>query len=200
MATYVKGNAVENATSYELLEKIEPEAGEPITKTYSEAGFISASSGAVTNTSSTWIHSDFIKISELTGEVGIFVGHASVANVAYYSSNDYETYLGHAGSGNGAIGAVSNTAMVDVSVIKGYAPEGANYVVFSTDASKKTLSVTMIQSSGEITYNSLATDAEINFDVSALGLAAGNHTFVVKAKADGYTDSDYSNEVTYTAE
>ena len=49
-------------------------------------------------------------------------------------------------------------------------------------------------------YNSLATGEEINFEVSALGLAAGDHVLVVKAKADGYTDSPYSNEVTYTVE
>lgn len=46
-------------------------------------------------------------------------------------------------------------------------------------------------------YNSLKTGSAINFDVSALNLAAGNHTLVVKAKADGYEDSDYSNEVVY---
>lgn len=47
-------------------------------------------------------------------------------------------------------------------------------------------------------YNPLATANEINFDVSALDLEAGDHTFVVKAKANGYDDSDYSNEVVYT--
>lgn len=46
-------------------------------------------------------------------------------------------------------------------------------------------------------YNSLAEANEINFEVSALDLAAGDHTFVVKAKADGYEDSDFSNEVVY---
>ncbi len=49
-------------------------------------------------------------------------------------------------------------------------------------------------------YNSLKTGSEINFDVSALGLPGGNHTLVVKAKADGYEDSDYSNEVVYKVE
>lgn len=47
-------------------------------------------------------------------------------------------------------------------------------------------------------YNLLATANEINFEVSVLGLAEGNHILVVKAKADGYEDSDYSNEVVYT--
>lgn len=47
-------------------------------------------------------------------------------------------------------------------------------------------------------YASLATANEINFELDGLNLAVGNHTLVVKAKADGYEDSDYSNEVTYT--
>lgn len=46
-------------------------------------------------------------------------------------------------------------------------------------------------------YESLATGSDINFEVSALGLANGSHTLVVKAKANGYEDSDYSNEIVY---
>ena len=49
-------------------------------------------------------------------------------------------------------------------------------------------------------YNSLATANAINFEVSALGLEAGEHKLVVKAKADGYEDSNYSNEVVYNIE
>ena len=49
-------------------------------------------------------------------------------------------------------------------------------------------------------YNVLASKDEINFELDSLGLAAGKHTLVVKAKADGWEDSDYSNEVTYTVE
>ena len=48
------------------------------------------------------------------------------------------------------------------------------------------------------TYNLLVTASEINFEVSAMEFAAGKHKLVVKAKADGYEDSDYSNEVIYT--
>ena len=49
-------------------------------------------------------------------------------------------------------------------------------------------------------YSSLAEANEISFEVSALGLAPGDHTLVVKAKADGYDDSDPSNEVVYYVE
>ena len=52
-------------------------------------------------------------------------------------------------------------------------------------------------------YTSLTTQdsgGEINIEVSALGLAAGDHNLVVKAKADGYEDSEYSDPVVYTVE
>ena len=42
------------------------------------------------------------------------------------------------------------------------------------------------------------TSNEISFDLDALSLTAGTYTLVVKAHAEGYTDSDYSNEVVYT--
>lgn len=58
---------------------------------------------------------------------------------------------------------------------------------------------TLYEKSGE-TYTALTTGTEINFALDGLGLAAGDHVLVVKARADGYTDSEYSNEVTYTVE
>ena len=48
------------------------------------------------------------------------------------------------------------------------------------------------------TYTTITTKNVIDFEISALSLEAGDHTLVVKAKADGYEDSDYSNEVVYT--
>lgn len=55
----------------------------------------------------------------------------------------------------------------------------------------------LLEKTAEGAYTSLAEKNEINFEVSALGLAAGNHTLVVRAKAEGYENSDYSNEVIY---
>lgn len=48
----------------------------------------------------------------------------------------------------------------------------------------------------------LATANEINFEVSAMGLAAGEHSLVVRATttAEGFENSDYSEPVTYTAD
>lgn len=47
-------------------------------------------------------------------------------------------------------------------------------------------------------YKTLTTGSEIDFDLSALSFTEGSHTLVVKAKASGYADSAWSNEVTYT--
>lgn len=49
-------------------------------------------------------------------------------------------------------------------------------------------------------YNLKATASEINFNLDNLNFEEGDHILVVKAKAEGYEDSDYSNEVTYTVE
>lgn len=49
-------------------------------------------------------------------------------------------------------------------------------------------------------YTQLAEASEINFEVSALGLVAGEHVLAVRASASGYADSDYSNEVVYVVE
>lgn len=48
----------------------------------------------------------------------------------------------------------------------------------------------------------LATANEINFEVSAMGLAVGEHSLVVRATttAEGFENSDYSDPVTYTAD
>lgn len=44
----------------------------------------------------------------------------------------------------------------------------------------------------------IAEASEINFNVTELITAEGDHTLTVKAYADGYTPSDASNEVTFT--
>lgn len=45
------------------------------------------------------------------------------------------------------------------------------------------------------TYTLKATNTECRFDTDELDLSDGNHRFVVKAKARGFLDSEYSNEV-----
>lgn len=68
------------------------------------------------------------------------------------------------------------------------------------DAVENATSYELLEKSADGSYSSLATAEEINFEVSALGLAAGDHTLVVRAKATGYANSPYSNEVIFTVE
>ena len=60
------------------------------------------------------------------------------------------------------------------------------------------------QTISDTLYNYLAANAakeetQTTFDLSTLNLSAGSHTITVKAKADGYRESDVSNAVTYTS-
>lgn len=66
------------------------------------------------------------------------------------------------------------------------------------DAVTNATSYELLEKTAEGAYTSLAEASEINFELDALSLEAGDHTLVVKAKADGYEDSDASNEVVYT--
>lgn len=64
------------------------------------------------------------------------------------------------------------------------------------DAVANATSYELLEKNGE-TYDSLATAANINFEVSAMNFGEGEHILAVKAHADGYESSDPSNEVVY---
>ena len=60
------------------------------------------------------------------------------------------------------------------------------------------------QTISDTLYNYLVANAakeetQTSFDLSTLNLPGGSHTITVKAKADGYRDSEASNAVTYTS-
>ena len=60
------------------------------------------------------------------------------------------------------------------------------------------------QTISDTLYNYLVANAakeetQTTFDLSTLNLSEGTHTITVKAKADGYRESDASNAVTYTS-
>lgn len=124
----------------------EMEAG---TYTYSNSGYVLATTGKVT-TGNTWIHSDFIPVSQLAnGDDGkcvrTFTGHGTVAAMAFYTTKDnFDSFVSSVKTGDIEGGATSVTA----EYVKGLAPTGSNYVVFSTDGSKQTLSVTVGNGSG----------------------------------------------------
>lgn len=129
-------NAVASGSIYGLLYG---SRSTEVTTTYSLAGFISISTGAVTNTTSTWIHSDFIPIDDFV-RAGVFLNHASVALIAFYSAADFSTYI------SGLNGSSYNAKSVEKTSLT--IPSNARYVVFSTDSSKYTLSVVTAQISG----------------------------------------------------
>ncbi len=58
-------------------------------------------------------------------------------------------------------------------------------------------SYTLYEKKADGVYNPLETKNIIDFEVSAMSLPRGEHLLVVKAKADGYADSEYSNAVSY---
>lgn len=67
------------------------------------------------------------------------------------------------------------------------------------DAVENATSYELHEKASDGTYSKLAEHNAIDFEVSALGLEEGEHTLVVRATAEGYENSDYSNEVVYTA-
>lgn len=191
MATYVKGDAVENATSYELLEKL-VKAGEvvSVTKTLSEVttghaySKVTSASCEIAPSSGTSYH--------VYADLPVEVGKTYVV-----SSGCYRTWLLDA-EGVG----LEHFSFQDFS--EGYTVRNDRAVAmrlcFTGGAVSEKDTVTYDEvGEGGTTYESRATASEINFEVSALGLPAGDHILVVKAKADGYNDSEYSNEVVYKA-
>ena len=135
------GNKIENIT---LTAKSGPD-----TYTYNNSGYVAAATGKVV-AGGTWIHSDFIPVAQLAnGDDGkcvrTFTGHGTVAAIAFYTTKDnFDSWVSSVKTGDIEGGATSVTA----EYVKSLAPAGSNYVVFSTDGSKQTLSVTVGNSSG----------------------------------------------------
>lgn len=121
-----------------------PDGGEI---TFTDLGYILASDGTLTGTAGTWIHSPFLEIDRVEN-VGVFVGHGTVAAVAYYSEKDFGSYI--KGYKADEMGATSVTG----EVIQAKAPEGAKYVIFSTNGASQQLKVTLsaAESTSSIKY------------------------------------------------
>ena len=72
------------------------------------------------------------------------------------------------------------------------------------EAIENAVAYDLYEKNSDGTYTHLAEDLTaddgIEINLTALGLAVGSHTLVVKARGDGvsYSDSPYSNELTYT--
>ena len=243
MATFVKGNPVANATSYELYEKVLPVTGEVespnlfnaeiVNQYYKNGCFLAASAkwysvASFNSTNLIPLHRDNgsaviyiygVKTSaefHLTWWGESAVEEAPTADVVgtgnVQPAGGFTIKNGtNVGSGSVTMEIVTDSKGVEclkLTVTKTY-NTNAKYIRLGIGTSAFTSRndiyfcdgerYQVVESGGEITYDKLSTASEINFDVSALGLEAGEHIFVVVAKADGYADSDYSNEVVYTA-
>lgn len=101
-------------------------------------GYISNGNGQII-ANNTWLNTPLFELSRITGNVGVFEGHALVAGVAYYSDSSRETYLGFLGqaAANALAPAVGT---LTAEYIKKHAPAGTKYVSFS---SAKDLTVTL---------------------------------------------------------
>lgn len=111
------------------------------TNYYTNKGYAAVSNGAITGDTSTWIHSDMIPIDSLANDAdtgycaATFVGHASVAAVAYYSSDDFSDYI------SGYIASAFGGVTATVEQVKSKAPDNATHVVFSTNGATQQLYV-----------------------------------------------------------
>ena len=148
------------------------------TTLYENVDDFSSMSVTVTSTGAT-ISSEYVNDTyTYTGDKN-FLGLAVTANA---TSPDYA--IGDT-AGDGTYYIVES-ASVRANIITGDAvPNATDYALYEKSGTAYTLK---------------ATANEISFDLTTLGLSAGSHIFAVKATADGYTDSDYSNEVTYVQE
>ena len=115
---------------------------ETVTKTYSNNGYISIKDGQVKTHNTSWIHTDFLDISSLAENDEGFctsqlLGHDDVANIAYYSEADLESYI------TGKTCPATESKRYTAKEIKEAAPSEAVYVVFSTHTSLAPLQVAM---------------------------------------------------------
>ena len=125
---------------------VTPEPEEPENPTtsginyYDNAGFISVSTGQVTNPTSDWIHSDFIAIDDLVDDatlghcIGKFTGHSSVADIAFYSSNNFNSFI----VGKSSAGATKTLSALQ-SLMTELNATSATHIVISTDKTKNQL-------------------------------------------------------------
>ena len=131
-----------------------PEGGEI---TFSDLGYILVSDGTLTGTTGTWVHSPFLEINRVEN-VKTFVGHGTVAAAAYYSEKDFGSYI--KGYKADEMGSTSATG----EVIKSKAPNGAKYVVFSTNAASQQLKVTLSAVEGAASIKYIIKPAENDGD------------------------------------
>jgi hypothetical protein len=215
MSTFIKGNTVPNATLYALYKKKsnnhDPnnliyninEPGESFVNgvkfTVLEDGSVSVHGTATKQTTFTIYRSDAFELT--AGNYYLYGCPSGGSNNGYYLKLEYVADGGKnlIDTGSGANSQVS-TGYSDVPLFLYIGIEAGvtvNNRLFKP-LFTKTQGDVFTSAAPPNAYTKLSESTTINFEVSAMGLEAGTHTLAVKAMADGYDDSDYSNEVVYT--
>lgn len=213
MKVYIKGYPIPNATSYKLFEKI-------------VAGKQSANLIEIDGESNTSYYVDYTVNADgsittdgtAIGGASFFIvysGDVSLPEGTYYltgcptggSKSTYRLIMEY-GTGNDLIKIYDTGSGASFTLSE---PKNQSMTVYiraeNETPMENRLFKPMVSASRDaefgstvdvVTYNKLSEKTTIDFEVSAMGLETGAHTLVVKATANGYDDSDYSNEVTYT--
>ena len=204
MATFIKGNAVANATRYELLEK----SAEGEYKSLAEASEINFDISALASTSvvgknkynkdASGAADQYFYTAEgvykagtawaCTGKAAVepetdyvFSTDANIVNVVYLSGEAGDTFMERADYTSGYFTTPAGCTFVAFNLFgKGHTEDEFNSAI----------------ASAQLEMGQAATDYEAY--TGGTMLETGDHILVVKAHADGYESSDYSNEVTYT--
>lgn len=218
MAVHIKGDPVANAAYYNLYEKVQSSIGDNLIVNTGKSSvdngitFTVNSDGSVTAYGSC-IDPDpaiftICNLASFNFEAGTYYlsGCPDSDRYTFKLTLDYKDSSGTTkqlvDTGEGKSVTIpssyeSDTFKVTISIIVDPTLGGIEGVTFKPMLSTKA-NAEFKSALGTVSYNNLTTSSEINFDVASLGLEKGDHTLVVKAVADGYIDSDYSNEVVYT--
>lgn len=200
MATYVKGDSVANAKAYKLYEKKSNaenliDIANPVSANAAWSFDEATMAWTATNSNSANLRFD---------------ADLAAGDTVVFSAD----YVVNSGSFIMTIRSAANSILVSTVVNKTgtftaeYTATEAGAYRFQTAGNQEknsavcsnvSVKIKGDEGDAEDTYILLDTASDINFDVSEIVADGGKHTFVVQAKGDGvnYTDSDYSNEVTY---
>lgn len=201
MTTYIRGGTVENATSYELHEK-EQGMNNIYTSDGEKSGYVLNSSGTETAKAINKINETYFPCA--VGQYLSFKGnnvadtlYDGVQNACFYTAD--KTYIKRVNFENLGVQNLKIDATDCAYVRFSLGINATDVIIILSDEATTYTDDTFPTEVTPDTYAYLAENSEINFEVSALGLETGDHTLVVKAVAEGYEDSDWSNEIVYTA-
>ena len=159
---------------------------EIVTKSYLNAGLIKIADGQLSYKTQAWMHSELIELDKLIDYEGGFCtselqgGHTSVANIAYYSSSDFNTYIS-------GITLQGQNKSYTAKEIKEAAPAKANYVAFTTYLNCGPLQITMLEDTCNVPeYTSHLIASENDFNIVGFVRPSG-----VIGDSDRYRRTDY---------